>query len=232
MSNNQRFDQAAGLRCLLGGKTTQQTAFVSSLTAQQRKSLFFDFSSLLIEKSFNAHVFDINQAVEASDDFKNKTHLLDTATDAHFSHQESIIMLDMHLDNISDIIINILSEGDIVLVTNPETDAVKSTYLKLKTLHKHLNHHNFKLLIVDANFEQAHLIQQNLVRTCRQFLGLNLMPMGYIESDAGSLDGYTSKATRASFPPDSLTAQAFKHVFEQRLTANTDSNLSRAPSYV
>ncbi len=227
MSNNQRLDQAAGLRCLLGNNTTRQTAFVSSLTAQQRKSLLIDFSSLLMEKGFNTHVVDINQAPEAINNLKNNNHLMDAVTDAKISPPVNIVIVDVHLDDLSVATLNILAEGDIVVVTNPDADAVKSTYLKLKTLHKHLSNHQFKLLIVDATFEQVQVIQQNLMRTSSQFLGLTLLPIGYIQNNVGLINEAT-----CAIHPDSPTAQAFKHIFEQALKTDIDSFPSRAESYV
>ncbi|MEI6268663.1 MAG: hypothetical protein WCP01_07255 [Methylococcaceae bacterium] len=227
MSNNQRLDQAAGLRCLLGTHITRQTAFVFSLTAQQRNSLLVDFSSLLIAKGLDVHVFDINETAEAFNDVKHKTHLLDITKDAQASQTKNIVLLDVHLDNMSAATLSLLSKGDVVVVTNPDTDAVKSSYLKLKTLHKHLNTHQFKLLIVDASFEQVQLIQQNLMRTSSQFLGLTLVPSGYMQNNTGVID----EANHA-IHPDSPTAQAFRHIFEQHLTTDIDALSTRTISYV
>jgi len=227
MSNNKRLDQAAGLRCLLGTPITRQTAFVFSLTAQQRNSLLVDFSSLLIANGLDVHVFDINETAEAFNDIKHKTDLLETTTDGQSSQTESIILLDVHLDNMSAATLNLLSKGDVIVVTNPDTDAVKLSYLKLKTLHKHLNTHQFKLLIVDASFEQVQLIQQNLMRTSSQFLGLTLVPSGYIQNNTGVIDD-----ANHAIHPDSPTAQAFRHIFEQHLKTNTDPLSTRPLSYV
>lgn len=227
MSNNKRLDQAAGLRCLLGTPITRQTAFVFSLNAQQRNSLLVDFSSLLIANGLDVHVFDINETAEAFNDIKHKTDLLETTTDGQSSQTESIILLDMHLDNMSAATLNLLSKGDVIVVTNPDTDAVKLSYLKLKTLHKHLNTHQFKLLIVDASFEQVQLIQQNLMRTSSQFLGLTLVPSGYIQNNTGVIDD-----ANHAIHPDSPTAQAFRHIFEQHLKTNTDPLSTRPLSYV
>ena len=227
MSNNKRLDQAAGLRCLLGTPITRQTAFVFSLNAQQRNSLLVDFSSLLIANGLDVHVFDINETAEAFNDIKHKTDLLETTTDGQSSQTESIILLDVHLDNMSAATLNLLSKGDVIVVTNPDTDAVKLSYLKLKTLHKHLNTHQFKLLIVDASFEQVQLIQQNLMRTSSQFLGLTLVPSGYIQNNTGVIDD-----ANHAIHPDSPTAQAFRHIFEQHLTTNTDPLSTRPLSYV
>jgi MinD-like ATPase involved in chromosome partitioning or flagellar assembly len=227
MSNNKRLDQAAGLRCLLGTPITRQTAFVFSLNAQQRNSLLVDFSSLLIANGLDVHVFDINETAEAFNDIKHKTDLLETTTDGQSSQTESIILLDVHLDNMSAATLNLLSKGDVIVVTNPDTDAVKLSYLKLKTLHKHLNTHQFKLLIVDASFEQVQLIQQNLMRTSSQFLGLTLVPSGYIQNNTGVIDD-----ANHAIHPDSPTAQAFRHIFEQHLKTNTDPLSTRPLSYV
>ncbi len=227
MSNNQRLDQAAGLRGLLGNPITRQTAFVFSLTAQQRNSLLNDFSSLLREKGCDVHVFDINETAEAFNDVKHKTDLLKTTIDGQASQTENIVLLDVHLDNMSAATLNLLSKGNVVVVTNPDTDAVKLSYLKLKTLHKHLNTHQFKLLIMDASFEQVQLIQQNLMRTSSQFLGLTLVPSGYIQNNTG----FINEANHA-IHPNSPTAQAFRHIFEQHLTTDIDVLSTGTISYV
>jgi len=198
MSVNQHLDQAAGLRRLLAHHSKQQICFLSELSSAHSRAILLNFAWQLIPKGFDVELFDlVEYANKPTNDSANKVYLID-----------------VKLNQLSDSIISTLSNSDIVVITKADAEAIKSTYLKLKTLHKYLNNQVFNLLVIDTSGEQATLIQRNLIRTSRDFLGLNLVSLGWIPNDLNWQHSDQSFDTQA----DTATAKAFSKVLEALLT--------------
>ncbi len=198
MSVNQHLDQAAGLRRLLASHSKQQICFLSELSSAHSRGFLLNFAWQLINKGFDVELFDlVEYANKPTGDSANKVYLID-----------------VKLNPLSHSLINTLSDSDIVVITTADAEAIKSTYLKLKTLHKYLSNQVFKLLVIDTSSEQASLIQQNLIRTSRDFLGLNLVSLGWIPNEVDWQHSNQSLDTQS----DTATAKAFSQVLETLLT--------------
>lgn len=94
-----------------------------------------------------------------------------------------LAFLDLQADDDSHFVIKTLSLSNILLLTTPSVDAIKSTYLQLKQLNDLQANCRFTLIIADGSQSQAEQAYANLRLTAQKFLNVEISLLGILPND-------------------------------------------------
>lgn len=126
---------------------------------------------------------------------------------------QTLCLIDLLPDNDNPLSLPALANAEIVVLTTPNPEHIKQAYLHIKTLHSLVGKRSFQLLVLDANSQQAALIQQNLTHACKIFLSLPIQMLGYMTPDR-------------SFEIAALRGQSIFELFPSSSTANRCRSLA------
>lgn len=139
-----------------------------------------------------------------------KTNKIINAIEAVLEESD-LSLLDIQLDDDSCFLIGEMLLNEMVLITTPTAEAIKSSYIQLKQLNALHPNCRFSIIVMDGTQSQAEQAYANLKQTAQQYLNLEIQLLGILPHDPYFLSAVQAgKTVIDTFPNSSSTIALMK----------------------
>lgn len=266
MSPKTGFDQASGLRQLLGQRAVRYLAVLSALPVNAKNGVLLNLASALVYKGAEVLLLDAAPAGQGIADQCGcypERHVLNPPSHSSdgsvlYRHAPGIQIVRLsqqplrqwrdapdHLTALSDqltalatgssfglldlwpthdqpLLLPALADSELLIAIAPNLPSVKQAWSLIQTVQAQHGRRRWHLLAVDANRQQAHLIQQKLSQVAADCLSMPLTLRGVIPPDRAWQQAMARGKSVTELFPNAGSAIAFRDLARQLLETAPD----------